>query len=225
MTEPKQFRPVGSVWFNSYHEQDWYKKLLSYLRSRYSAIEQRFLETFRYVDLDRVNAHTSSYEYASILRDVGSVFSSTMDSLVRNTHVVEAKRRYDIKDYRSYFSKTLNEKAVLASPFEEIVVSPNRNVPMFLNPFRGWREKDDPEWWIAYNHEKHNDVDHVHEGNLKNTLNAFAGLTIVYWLADGQQKPTFMYSVAFIYPSDEDDDFLFFPKSSSTVFTQGENLA
>jgi len=70
--------------YKHFSKEPWYYDITSYLFQRYSSIEMRLMETFRYVACHPRNKNTFSYEYASILRDAGSVFSSVLDRLVRS---------------------------------------------------------------------------------------------------------------------------------------------
>ena len=54
--------------------------------------------SFRYVECDRDNSYTFSYEFGSILRDIGSIFGSVLDTLVRNS---ENRKLYTLIDSES----------------------------------------------------------------------------------------------------------------------------
>jgi hypothetical protein len=93
---------IKSVLFNKFKEEQWFREVLSYMMIRYDSIESRMIETFRYVDCNPLNYGVFSYEYASILRDAGSVFGSIMDTLVRKSDSVPRKNEYDVRDYRKW---------------------------------------------------------------------------------------------------------------------------
>ena len=63
----------------------WYNSLFGYLLLRYKQIEGRVKETSRYVEIQSDNKGTYSYEFGSIIRDIGSVFSSLLDCIVDKT--------------------------------------------------------------------------------------------------------------------------------------------
>jgi hypothetical protein len=65
-------------------------------------------------------------------------------------------------------------------------------VPRFgltLNPWEQWHENASPFWWRAYNNVKHRRHTHFAEANLKNSLNAVAGLFVLllfFYREEGQ---------------------------------------
>jgi hypothetical protein len=88
------YRYLNAYLEEKYKEEDWLVSIVAYLQYRFLNISERMWETFRYVDPSPDNAKVYSYEYSSILRDIGSVFGSVLDSLVRET--VKRKKRYTI---------------------------------------------------------------------------------------------------------------------------------
>jgi hypothetical protein len=58
------------------------------------------------------------------------------------------------------------------------VISPRFGLT--LQPWDEWRKKDGvPFWWTGYNKVKHERHEHYDRANLKNTLNAVAGLLVI----------------------------------------------
>ena len=81
----------------------------------------RIVDTDRYVECDAANSTTYSYEFGSILRDIGSTFGSVLDNLVRNSKNEPSDKRYNMYDYKLYmdtkpsssvYPKTINHIAV-----------------------------------------------------------------------------------------------------------------
>ena len=105
----------------------WYRQSYGYFTLRYHPIERRLAETFRYVELAPQNAETFSYEFASILRDIGGVFGSILDKLVRNK-TQKLDGRFDISDYLTFLNEEVEDiKSVgcqLYSAFEKNMVFP-----------------------------------------------------------------------------------------------------
>ena len=165
---------IKNVLFDKFKEEQWFTEVLSYMMIRYDSIESRMIETFRYVDCNPANYGVFSYEYASILRDVGSIFGSIMDTLVRKSDVIPRKNEYDIRDYRKW----------LINEIENIhFISVGLNYPIqnrILAPF--YRINDEHKklkWWTAYNKIKHHRSTRYQRANLRNTLNAVAGLFVM----------------------------------------------
>ena len=58
------------------------------------------------------------------------------------------------------------------------------DVPQYelqLNPWEDWKNNHNPTWWKAYNDVKHQRDSHFQDANLKNTINAVAGLFAMIW--------------------------------------------
>lgn len=145
-----------------------------YLHSRFGAIAARFEDTFRYVDLDRLNRQTFSYEYASLLRDAGGTFASVMDRIVREYRGVPDGKNTCIADYRDYIcdvEAVPHQIAVYLSP-DGLKVYPFEE----LDPARKQRT---PRWWLAYNKIKHAESVQLRRGNLENALRALCGVAVV----------------------------------------------
>jgi len=173
------YERVKSILNIRFREESWFRDTLSYVIARYTSIEERTVATFRYVDLDPKNASSFSYEYASILRDAGSCFASTLDRLVRLTRFNLSRREFDILDYRKFLTASVPNIHSIC-----LRVSYARS-SIYLRPFSALgQEQEKIEWWDAYNKIKHSEIDMFREGNLVNSLNAVASLAVIYALMD-----------------------------------------
>jgi len=165
------------TWFKDKHEEkEWYKKISDYLMLRYSPIIDRIKNSFRYVDFDPININTCSYEYASLLRDIGSVFSSVLDTLVKGENRdPKYASRHNILDYRDFLFESF-------PTFNDIVVELKVNFKeKYVLPFRGFRhDRVDSVWWDAYNAVKHSDIDCREFGCLSNVVYSMCALTFLY---------------------------------------------
>jgi hypothetical protein len=70
----------------------WFRELRAYIMMRYHPLEDRMISTFRYVECNPENFNVFSYEYASILRDAGSVFGSTMDTFLTHEEYPKSEK-------------------------------------------------------------------------------------------------------------------------------------
>jgi len=197
---------VKRLLFDKYQGLPWFREVLLYTMKRYHSIENRLIETFRYVDCSNMNCGVFSYEYASILRDCGSVFGSIMDRLVRETTPKKPSNEYDMRDYRKWLIKEINEIHLL---------SVGINYPLerkYLLPFKELdREDGRLEWWIAYNNIKHSDVDNFRDGNLRNAFNSLGALAILFAVMDannGSEIRVFE-EIGFVKPEHFVEAFLF----------------
>lgn len=80
--------------------QTWFNELSGYLLLRYGPIERRMLEASRYVEIYPDNKKAFSYEFSSIVRDIGSVFGSLMQHLLEKT--ASGNKEYTIDDFTKF---------------------------------------------------------------------------------------------------------------------------
>ena len=166
---------LGAVLEEKYGKQDWFKRNQTYLINRVGQIQDRLLTSFRYVECHPNNSATYSYEYASLLRDIGSVFGSFLDNAIKSTSP-SAKGKLDINDYCEFLCREVDD-------IEEICATMDANYDQrLLFPFH-CITKFSPHWWNAYNNVKHSDVENLQDGCLGNVLYGFASLCILKHLS------------------------------------------
>lgn len=179
--------------WNKYKGQEWFEGAISYSSTRFMAVENRFLIASRYVDIHRDNGKTFSYEYASILRDCGSIFGSLMDALVRGLNEV-IKEKLFFKDYSEYLRKEILDVHRLT-----IQVRPRFPAGMVV-PFEALKEaKGIPAWWSAYNGNKHNEYDKFRLGNLENCTTALSALSLLGFLMSWFSSDQLFVNVGMVY--------------------------
>ena len=144
----------------------------AYLTSKYTSIEERVIDTSRYVDLDRANWQAFSTEYASILRDAGVAFTSTMDKIVRTSGSVSRGEAT-----MSHFKSFLNKHVSGASSIRVRLTRSHQVTD--LQPFHGLKMGRSPVWWRAFSDLKHNEMESYEEGNMVNCLNSVAALMVL----------------------------------------------
>lgn len=166
-------RNIVTGFFQDHHEKEWYIQASEYLKERRTFIQKRFIECLRYVAVHTENCDTFSYEFASILRDCGSVFGSVLDAMIRGSAATN-KDKTDIRDYRS-FLKTQDDRVYLYS------VHFRRRFPygLMLPLYSLKNAKKSPQWWEAYNKVKHSEYDEYRFGNLGNASTALASLVVL----------------------------------------------
>jgi hypothetical protein len=191
--------------YEKYAKNSWFNEALGYLSIRYYPIERRVLETLRYVELAPSNASTFSFEYGSIIRDVGSTFSSVLDKLVRNTATKPEGRDYDIREYRKFLTgETENIDSItcqLATPFKQNLVIPFSDITNGMARIK---------WWEAYNDLKHSEIDNIQKGCLSNVIYSVSSLAVLYTLmthrpAEGRLFPL----IGYFKPLDKLGPFVF----------------
>lgn len=162
--------------FNKYSGNEWYYEVINYCRNRFSPIAHRLNSTFRYVDLRPENKDTFSYEYTSILRDVGSVFSSVLESFLTN---INGKRGREVRcDFRTFLLEEITDLETVMCILGKGV---DHRRARWLFPFEGFAgRKIDSTWWRGYNDVKHRDIHRLEAGNLSNVLYSFGALSAQY---------------------------------------------
>lgn len=167
-----------AVIHQKFHQTEWFGNTLGYGLERYLAIEKRMIDCFRYVACDSRNLNTFSYEFASIIRDIGSVFGSTMKMLVTNDNdfggLLPKGEEPDIRHYKKWLVRILPTIHLIS--FEINIIRANR----FIIPFSMLKNESSwIAWWDGYNNLKHSDIDNYQDGNLASALfglSALAGL-------------------------------------------------
>jgi hypothetical protein len=176
---------------NNNHSQIWFQDAVKHLTARNESIASRLMETFRFVDLDKSNAETFSYEYASILRDAGSTFSSVMHAFVIGG--TRGQKKTSIADYKNFLT---TEDADISS--RSLLILPHRNYGTLI-PFYGFSKKY-PGWWSAYNKIKHSEHAHYKEGNLGNAITSVAALTILEYFIGVSDADNLWANIGIVYP-------------------------
>lgn len=154
--------------------QDWFKDATRYWASRFPPIEARLETAFRFVELSTDNRSTYSFEFASILRDCGSVFGSVCDALLRGSMGASRGTQYNFGHYRDFLKQEMPN-------IHELTIQIRPIFPKgLIFPFEELRtESRSPQWWDAYNKVKHSEYDEFREGNLENCVTALAALVLL----------------------------------------------
>jgi len=174
--ESYHFKPL----YQSYFRENWFKKIDNYLKVRFPPIVNRLIDTFRYVDFHPINKGTYSYEFTSLLRDIGGAISSVLDSFILGVwgppkNKYQRKKEYNMGDYRDFLLDEI-------SNLEKVVVILNVNFDeKYLIPFKiiERNKKFNPVWWEAYNKVKHKDIHSLQMGCLSNVIYGFGALSIL----------------------------------------------
>jgi hypothetical protein len=166
--------PIVTELTSRFRGTDWFPRVVRYWKARFLPIEARLENTFRYVEMSAQNRSTFSYEYASILRDCGSVFGSVVDVFVRNSRNESRPKQYTFAHYRKFLTEqvpNIHEQTV-----EVRVLFPHG----IIFPFENLENEDGvPKWWNGYNKVKHNEMGGFSEGNLENCIHALGALALL----------------------------------------------
>lgn len=158
----------------------------------YLLLEKDYLETERYIEPDlgdnylfSVSLQPETYlgnstVYSMELLKQLNMICAEVDAVCRSLSAEFLGKRADgMKD----FSK--NVLSLWPAIINQEVSFRGKN----LLPFEGWNTNDktsSPKWWGAYTACKHGRREHFYEANLKNVVNALAGLYILesYYVRD-----------------------------------------
>lgn len=148
----------------------------------YMSLEDDLIAMSRYVEICEDNFTTYSTQFTRLLLAAGSEVDVVTKILCEQ--IDPAARRNNIEDYRS----------VIASKFPAIpcVVMGVQWRTFRVKPWASWGAPtpSNPDWWRAYNGVKHERNMNFREGNLKNALEAIAGLyCLVRHLNEDKGRP------------------------------------
>jgi hypothetical protein len=133
------------------------------------ALESDTEQLSRYVEFTTDNFSTYSLEMAHLLLAAASEVDVIAKILCKKTDT--SQNADSIGKYRE----------ILKPSFPNIqnmkVLVPRYGLE--LCPWFNWSDDENPEWWTAYNKVKHHRSTHYQRANLKNILNAVAGLFVM----------------------------------------------
>lgn len=192
-------RGIVTGFHQDHHEKDWYVQAYEYLKERRKFIQKRFIDSTRYVDVHSENCDTFSYEFASILRDCGSVFSSVLDAVIKGSSLVP-KKKTNVDDYK-LFLKTQDDHIYLYSVHFRSRFPYGLILPLYSL-------KDDsknPHWWLAYNKVKHSEYNQYRFGSLGNASTALASLVILETILGDPRTDEIWVNIGLRYEEDSFD--------------------
>jgi hypothetical protein len=160
------------------------------------------LDTSRYVEIETNNKNTFSYEFGSLLRDIGSVFSSIMDGFVDRT-VSKKRNEYCIDDYTRFLIEEVTDIDLVGLRLDI------RFKNCYLLPFDGIKTKMPPRtklhWWEPYNKLKHSEINGLSQGCLEHVIYGIGTLAVLFKLMHpgGEFSSQLFGECGFLEPVDE----------------------
>lgn len=144
-------------------------------------LEEDISSLSRWIEFSLENESVYSIELARLLMTASAEVDVIAKSLCK---IIDPKAR--ATSINSYRSILITEYPTL--PKAEV------SIPRFgkiLYPWSNWHNSEAPPlWWSANNKVKHHREEHFKEANLKNVLNAVAGLMILLVLRTAREQPT-----------------------------------
>jgi hypothetical protein len=133
------------------------------------AIESDTEKLSRYVEFTNDNFKTYSIEIAHLLLATASEVDVVAKILCKKIDPTAQAEK--ISEYRKILKPAYPK-------IQEIKVLITR-YGLKLEPWSNWKGNKTPDWWISYNKVKHERNKHFEQANLKNALNAVAGLFVL----------------------------------------------
>lgn len=177
----------------------------------YLLLEEDFLRTTRYVELDQANFDTFSKEYYKIFMSI----CMESEALMKAISGIGGNAYSNIGDFGAGI---LNKYPGITN--KEVNVNYTN---IILKPYDGWlasAARKTLKWWDAYDDAKHDRVAMDSKANLDNVINALAGLYILEYLylneiVDVENEPNVPDELSRLFTyRDDDPDWV----AQSTVF-------
>ena len=149
---------------------------------QYTLLEQEFIKTMIYVEIDQANFKTYSSMYLKLLLEIGSEVENVLKEMCNTTG------RTTITDYA--------QQVLQRHPniINQVVQVKDKSISII--PFAGWNTTQPSKslgFWNAYNDVKHDRISNYQKATLENVICALAGLFLLE-----------MYRINEIYAVDTD---------------------
>ena len=192
-------RNVSSGFYQVHHSKAWYIEAQQYLTERRAFVQERFVNCIKYLDVHSENCGAFSYQFASILRDCGSLFSSVLDAMIKGSRFA-VQRETNIRDYKSFLMSQDNTIYLSSVHFR------SRFPKGLILPLYSLKKRHNrPKWWEAYNAVKHSEYDHFRAGNLGNAAVALASLVTLETLFGKPSTDEIWTNIGLQYEEDSFD--------------------
>lgn len=144
------------------------------------ALEEDVSRLSRYLELTQANFNAYSLELARILFAAASEVDVVAKRLCER--IEGAADADSINKYRGAIAPAYPEFATSTVSLPKFGLS--------LTPWEQWGKSRNPVWWTAYNKVKHHRHTDFERANLKNALNAVAGLFVLLLFFYGTEAAT-----------------------------------
>jgi hypothetical protein len=147
-------------------------------------IEEDVARLSRWIEFSEQNEAVYSIELARLLMTASAECDVIAKSLCR------------LLDPSSRAQRVGEYQRLLTEAYDDLPAA-RITIPRFgktLQPWSNWSKQDTPPlWWTANNKIKHHRAEQFHEANLKNVLNAVAGLQVLLVLHSAQENLPSLY--------------------------------
>lgn len=194
---------------DKFQGKQWFSEATAYWASGFRPLVERLLEASRWVTFHRDNRDTDSVGLASVLKDAGGVFDSTLRALVKGAGIPPRGRDHDIVDFCNFLQREVPDIARRSVAIRTCLPA---GVVVPLEELEA--EGDVPAWWTAYNKVKHEGSVAYRLGNLENAVTAVCALALLGKLMSSS-LPRLFVNAGIAYPEgsvDMSDERRLFPR-------------
>lgn len=162
-------------------------KFLNEYWNYYEMLEDDFIKTIRFIEIDEYNYNVFSVEYVKQLQAI----CSEVDVIFKA--ISKFHGCGDLKNINQYASMILDKYNEIGDKIINVKYKKDIEIKPFLS-WSGKSEYSELEWWSGskgYNGVKHDRVVNFKNANLKNVINALAGLFLLemYFLKEICDSP------------------------------------
>ena len=133
------------------------------------ALDADLEQAARFVALEPANFSSYSIEFVRLYLSACSEIDVVAKTLCEQ--IASQKRRENINDYRTVIAKAYPKFPTFKAAIPRYGLE--------FQPWAEWQLGENPAWWQSYNNVKHKRIKHFTEANLKNSLDALAGLFLL----------------------------------------------
>ena len=139
----------------------------------YRYLEENFIESQKFVFLDKLNYKTFSLNYVHQLLSICSEFEAVLKTITKHVEH-ENQKHYSVYKLFNNYLTNLKIKNIEATEIT-VLLNPSLIVKPFEYVFNN-STLSDSNWWTSYNKVKHNRLNNLEYANLKNTLYSLSAL-------------------------------------------------
>lgn len=143
------------------NEEDFYKMFWNI----YIQLENELIDTFKYIEFSVDNYKTYSSKFVKIFLQIGSEIDVCFKEYLKFFNLISSD---SINEYR-------NDLKTKDIDFFDEIVEINK-LKITIKPWENLKNNSSVLWWIAYNKVKHERVNQVKIGNIKQEAYKFANL-------------------------------------------------
>ncbi len=156
----------------------------NYYVNYFSLLEERLINTEKYIAFEYENKDVFSIEFASIINDCCGLINGFCSELCKIEFPTED--RFEIKHYKQYICKYFQKEELVY--FDKFTIQPWEK----LVNYPATEKTSNPLWWNDYNDIKHSGKPNFMKATLKNAISCMAGMFDLLVMYDFKQLGTIM---------------------------------